>query len=132
MYLQRSPKRLEADISRAKRFGYVFAAKLVRGAYMKFEFENAEKTGTAVPYWPSLAKTHDAYDGAVGLCLTELSQGLHAYLMLATHNQSSIEKAMSLMRELKMSSESVSFTQLYGMKDHITFALGTHGYRAYK
>ena len=55
-------------------------------------------------------------------------------IMLATHNQQSVEKAMAGMKRYGMdrSSHAVSFAQLYGMSDHLTIHLGRAGYRAYK
>ena len=52
-------------------------------------------------------------------------------LLVATHNQRSIEATLATMSELGLS-EGVAFGQLYGMSDHLTFTLGLHGYAAYK
>ena len=43
-----------------------------------------------------------------------------------------MEFATSRMAELGVDSSLVSFGQLLGMADHLTFTLGAHGYRAYK
>lgn len=53
---------------------------------------------------------------------------------LATHNQSSIETALQTMHHLKLDRRhpAVSFAQLYGMKDYLTYTLGHHGYRSTK
>ena len=54
--------------------------------------------------------------------------------MLAMHNQESVEKAIQVMNELGVdrTDTTISFAQLYGMKDNLTYNLGKHGYRAYK
>ena len=56
-----------------------------------------------------------------------------AEVMVASHNQSSVERAVEGMaaRGLPPSS-GVYFGQLLGMADHLTFTLGRHGYGAYK
>lgn len=51
--------------------------------------------------------------------------------MIATHNQKSIERAVSLMHELDVEPQQsgIYFGQLLGMADHLTFILGRNGYR---
>ena len=53
--------------------------------------------------------------------------------MIASHNQESIELAISAMRSEGLKpSDTVYFGQLLGMADHLTFTLGSMGYQAYK
>jgi len=55
-----------------------------------------------------------------------------AEVMVATHNQGSIEHTVRLMSQLGIeppSSAGVFFGQLLGMADHLTFTLGRNGYR---
>ena len=59
-----------------------------------------------------------------------MAAGNRAEVMIATHNQASIEHAVSLMRKLGIRRrDGVSFGQLLGMADNITFPLGTGGYK---
>ena len=53
-------------------------------------------------------------------------------LLVATHNQASIEHTLATMSELGIPPNAVSFGQLYGMSDHLTLTLGANGYEAYK
>lgn len=55
-------------------------------------------------------------------------------MMVATHNQASVEAAVALMHEMNMSptESGVHFGQLLGMADHLTYTLGGGGYQAYK
>lgn len=56
-----------------------------------------------------------------------------AEVMVASHNQQSIELATYHMAALGMPpSSGVYFGQLLGMADHLTYTLGAHGYGAYK
>ena len=55
-------------------------------------------------------------------------------MMVASHNQESVEAAVSLMQDLGMhpTHGGVQFGQLMGMADHLTYTLGANGYQAYK
>lgn len=55
-------------------------------------------------------------------------------IMIATHNEQSVELALQTMRQHSLSptQTSVYFGQLLGMSDHISFALGQAGYQVYK
>ena len=56
-------------------------------------------------------------------------------LMVASHNQRSIEHTLARMKELSIPQDSrggVFFAQLLGMADHLSFSLGQHGFMAYK
>ena len=60
-----------------------------------------------------------------------MSRDEEAEVMIATHNQKSIERAVSLMHELSIEprKSGVYFGQLLGMADHLTFILGRNGFR---
>lgn len=55
-------------------------------------------------------------------------------MMVASHNQASVEAAVALMHDLGMhpTESGVHFGQLLGMADHLTYTLGGNGYQAYK
>ena len=57
-----------------------------------------------------------------------------AEVMVASHNQGSMEHAVALMHELELDPPTcgVYFGQLLGMSDTLTYVLGGNGYRAYK
>jgi proline dehydrogenase len=131
-YLADAPARLALDLERARRGGYLFGAKLVRGAYMHLERRRAEAAGAPSPVWGSAGETHAAYDAAVATMLPRVrEQG--AEVMVATHNKASVERAVAGMAaEGLQPSAPVYFGQLFGMADHLTYALGQNGFRAYK
>ena len=54
-----------------------------------------------------------------------------AEVMIASHNQVSIEKAVALVQQHGMNptASGVFFGQLLGMADHLTLVLGGNGYR---
>jgi proline dehydrogenase len=134
-YLKDVSERLHLDVNRAERFGYHFGAKLVRGAYMESENELAEIQNYPSPIHDSINETHKSYDDSVDLLLGySASSDNVVEIMCATHNQESIEKAISSMNQhnVDRKSSTICFAQLYGMSDHLSFNLGKHGYRAYK
>jgi proline dehydrogenase len=57
--------------------------------------------------------------------------GHGAEVMVATHNQASIEATVALMGQLGIepNENGVCMGQLLGMADHLTFTLGRNGYR---
>lgn len=134
-YLKDAKQRLETDVQRAERFGYHFGAKLVRGAYMESERELAESNGVPSPIFDTIEDTHANYDKAVDFLLKHsTTSDLEVEIMLASHNQSSIETAIESMNKYNIhrKSPTICFAQLYGMSDHLSFNLGKHDYRVYK
>lgn len=131
-YLKDSHERLRIDLERARREGYKYGAKLVRGAYMVLERARAVELGYPSPIQDSKADTHANYDR----CMREMLQYVASEgceVMVATHNQESIERTVTGMGELGLPpSSGVYFGQLLGMADHLTFTLGRAGYGAYK
>ena len=133
MYLKDSRLRLFTDIERAHKGGYKFAAKLVRGAYMVLERHHAEAEGLEDPINENINVTHENYNSAVREVISKIASGRDIEIMIASHNQRSIELTLDAMREHKLSpSAGVYFGQLLGMSDHLTFSLGKHGFKAYK
>lgn len=64
------------------------------------------------------------------LVLEHMAGGHRAEVMMATHNQASIQHAIALMQRLGIRrQDGVSFGQLLGMADNITFPLGLGGYK---
>jgi len=128
-YLTSSEERVSLDLERSKREGWIFGCKLVRGAYMVHENNLAEEQGKESPIYQTIEETHANYNKIVDLLIKDSL----AHVMIATHNQESCEVAIRSMNEcVEDPSEKVYFGQLLGMADHLTFALGSHGYNAYK
>lgn len=98
MYLRGTSQRLRVDLDRARKGGYTFAAKLVRGAYMELERTTAERAGEVDPIHPSLEATHAAYDEAVKEVIARMKDSAAVEVMIATHNQASVESALLAMQ----------------------------------
>ena len=59
---QDSRDRILLDMERARQEGFLFGAKLVRGAYLYLERGRAEEKGYPSPIHDSIEATHDNYD----------------------------------------------------------------------
>lgn len=133
MYLKDSRHRLLTDLDRAKRGGWIFAAKFVRGAYMVLERQHAKEHNLSDPIHNTIDDTHKNYNMAVEEAIGRIANGQDVEIMIASHNQKSVELAVSCMDNHNLSpSAGVYFGQLLGMSDHLTFSLGDRGYKAYK
>lgn len=68
--MQDSYDRVCLDLERAQRGEYIFAAKLVRGAYMFLERVRAEEKGYPSPIWEDIEHTHANYNRSVPTSLS--------------------------------------------------------------
>jgi proline dehydrogenase len=135
-YLTSTPDRLRRNIRRADQEGWAFAAKLVRGAYMVSERANAKKEGRPSPIWATYEETEACFHSCIEASLDYVSQTrtrIPAEVMVASHNQRSVQLVVCKMQKLGMPRDSpVYMGQLLGMADHLTMTLGSSGYKAYK
>jgi len=137
MYLNSSERELERSILLSEREGWHFACKLVRGAYMVLERQRAVDMNYDSPIHETLEDTHNCYDNGVETVLGRkdvLDGTSKANLLIASHNEESIHKAISSMknRNIDRKTGGVAFGQLLGMADFISFSLGNAGFQAYK
>ena len=86
-YLHDCVPRLRLDMERAKREGWHFGAKLVRGAYMVHERERAASQGYPSPIQPTVEDTHMAYNECTRLLLVDCPVPPRTSAMFATHNE---------------------------------------------
>jgi len=146
-YLKGMHGRVLRDLERSKQEGWRFGAKVVRGAYMVSEREKAQKRGQESPVCETYEDTEANYHRAIDSMLEHNvatsggpspeadcgpGRSAAAEILIASHNRGSIEHVLRRMEELKTDKSLVGFGQLLGMADHLTFTLGTLGYKAYK
>lgn len=131
MYLQRGLDFLKQSLALAKQEKYLLGVKLVRGAYVEKEQQQAEKKGQASPLNPHKKATDQMFDEAATFCLENLA---HLALFAGTHNEASCYHIAQLCQQLKIAPKNprVFFGQLYGMSDHITHNLAEAGFNAVK
>jgi proline dehydrogenase len=134
-YLKDTLDRVQLDLKRSERYSFHIGAKIVRGAYMEHERERSKTLKYPSPIHDTIEDTHKSYDEVIEYLMRYRWQnGYGTEIMIATHNQRSIEKAVVLMNQLglKPQDPSVHFAQLYGMRDNLSFPLGKQGYNTFK
>lgn len=122
---------LKVSFEKAVKNGYLLGAKLVRGAYMEKENKRAAENNYPTPIQPSKEATDKDYDAAVKFCIDHLDQ---LAVFIGTHNENSCMLAARMLHEkgLPHNHPHVSFSQLLGMSDNITFNLAHAGYNVSK
>ena len=124
-------EKLDEALTQARKKGYYFGVKLVRGAYMENERERAEEKGYPDPIQPDKQSTDQSYNNALKFCIenTDLVS-----VCSGSHNEDSNYYLVELMKLNNMDNndQRVYFAQLYGMSDHISFNLAKAGYNVIK
>ena len=122
---------LKASFEKAQQQGYLLGAKLVRGAYMEKERKRAAEMNYQSPIQPDKAATDADYNAAVQYSMDRLD---HMAVVIGSHNEQSCMLAASLLdkKGLPHQHPHVSFSQLLGMSDNITFNLAHAGYHVSK
>ncbi|WMJ75190.1 proline dehydrogenase family protein [Cytophagaceae bacterium ABcell3] len=131
MYRSDMPKNLENVLRLAKDEQFYLGAKLVRGAYWDKERERAAKLKYKSPVFETKPETDEAFDNALKLCVENIDR---VHVCCGSHNEKSNMLLTDLMREHNIEPDDprVSFSQLYGMGDHISFNLSQRGYNVTK
>lgn len=122
---------LKACFERAQEKGFILGAKLVRGAYMEKERERAQKMGYTSPIQPNKEATDADYNAAVKFCVDNYKQIASC---VGSHNEYSTRYQIQLMEQANIPKDHphLTFSQLYGMSDHLTFNLAKEGYNVSK
>lgn len=122
---------LQSALDAAKAGGYWLGVKLVRGAYLEKENRVAREEGRPSPLNPSKQATDQMYDEALRFSLRNLDR---VAVVAGTHNESSVLLLARLMAEagIKPNDSRISFAQLLGMSDHISYNLAARGYHVAK
>ena len=118
-------------ISRCNSNGKKIGLKLVRGAYMEKEREQAFKKNYPDPIHKDKQATDNDFSKAVEFCIENIKT---VSLCAGTHNEKSVLHLTSLMQKkaLEKNDSRIWFAQLLGMSDHISFNLSKEGYNVAK
>ncbi len=110
---------------------YVLGVKFVRGAYMEKERSRAKRMGYPSPIHPNKEKTDQAFDLAQEYALNNINS---ISIFSGTHNEESVLRLTNLMESagVNPNDSRITFSQLYGMSDNISFTLAHHGYNVAK
>jgi proline dehydrogenase len=122
---------LERFSARARESGVVAAFKLVRGAYLEKERDRAAAMGYSSPVYADKPATDEAFDKATRFCLEHID---HMAVCIGTHNEKSCALAADAMDGLGIPHDHprISFAQLLGMSDHISYPLAAGGFNVCK
>ncbi|XP_012631968.1 proline dehydrogenase 1, mitochondrial isoform X1 [Microcebus murinus] len=133
-YLKDAYDNVTLDVELARREGWCFGAKLVRGAYMAQERARAAEIGYEDPINPTYEATNAMYHRCLDYVLEELKHNEKAAVMVASHNEDTVRFTLCRMEELGLhpADRQVYFGQLLGMCDQISFPLGQAGFPVYK
>jgi proline dehydrogenase len=115
----------------ARNEGYIYAAKLVRGAYMEKERDRAAEQGYPSPIYETKADTDAAYDAAIAYCLKHHDT---MAFVAATHNEKSTARLAELMDAAGIPHDhpAIYYSQLYGMGDNLSYVLAKNGFNVSK
>jgi proline dehydrogenase len=122
---------LKASHAKAVQGYYHLGMKLVRGAYMEKERERAADHGYPSPIHANKAAVDRDYDASIVYCLDHVDR---IAFMAGTHNEQSSLLLARLMDErgIAHNDERISFAQLLGMSDNISYNLAAAQYRVAK
>ena len=115
----------------AKEKGYIYAVKLVRGAYMEKERARAEEMGYPSPIQDDKQSTDRDYDAAIEYCLDNIDT---LAFVAGTHNEKSVQLLAQKMEQKQISHNHphIFFSQLYGMSDNLSYVLAKNDYNVSK
>ena len=110
---------------------FILGAKIVRGAYMEKERTRAAERNYPSPIQPSKESTDNDYNAALTYCIDNIH---NIDVIVASHNEYSNKLAIQLLNDkgISLDHPHISFSQLYGMSDNITFNLAAAGAKVTK
>jgi proline dehydrogenase len=122
---------IKDDYQTAVNEGFIFGAKLVRGAYMEKERERAAEMGYPSPIQPDKQSTDKDYDAALDFFTDHVEQ---IAFVAGTHNDDSCRLLTELLikKNIDPKNPHVYFSQLLGMSDNLSFNLADAGYNVAK
>lgn len=131
MYRKDALRLILKFLQSAREGGFMAGIKIVRGAYLEKEQQRAKQLGEECPVFSQKTDTDASFDQAIEVVMKNLEV---AALCIASHNLPSTCQALQLLEEepFKPYKDRVSFSQLYGMSDHLTFNLARLGYKTTK
>jgi proline dehydrogenase len=131
MYRKDKWQSLLDDHEEARAKGYLLGAKVVRGAYMEKEREQAQLDGYPSPIQDTREDTDRDFNKAIRYCVDNFETIASCN---ATHNLTSNRIQAELIAEKKLprNHAHLNFCQLYGMSDYITFNLAKAGFNVAK
>lgn len=138
LYRRDSQKRLQQHLIDSKQYRYHFATKLVRGAYLEEEKEKIRTLHIDDVIFDTKSETDQAYNECIlqifNYADSNRNDARKFDIILATHNHDSVQFACEVIsnQPTPQTNLKVSFAQLYGMSDSISFTLARNGFKVFK
>jgi proline dehydrogenase len=122
---------LKESHAHAIKNGYKMGMKFVRGAYMEKERERAQKKGYPSPIHANKDLTDKAFNDAQEYSFQNIDT---ISIFCGTHNEESVQRLAEMMaiNNVAPNDKRVTFSQLFGMSDNISFMLAHKGYNVTK
>lgn len=122
---------LEKEIEIARKDGFHYGIKLVRGAYMEKERERALQKGYPSPIQPDKISCDLDFNKALEIIIQNLDIMV---LCAGSHNEDSAHILVKLLEkyQIEKNDKRVYFAQLLGMSDHISYNLSNDEYNVAK
>eukprot|EP01022_Parablepharisma_sp_SALTPOND_P014480 TRINITY_DN1969_c0_g1_i1.p2 TRINITY_DN1969_c0_g1~~TRINITY_DN1969_c0_g1_i1.p2 ORF type:complete len:528 (+),score=60.85 TRINITY_DN1969_c0_g1_i1:5237-6820(+) len=131
-YLKDSKRMVLLALAATKKRNQPFAVKLVRGAYMTEERRIAKEQGLESPILPTKAEVDKNYNELISIAFKEMTEKSH--FNISSHNEDSIKLALKEAdkNKKKMETRTISFGQLKGLGDNLTYGLAKKGEYVFK
>ena len=129
LYLKGTYERYKHLVNEAE--DYFIGVKLVRGAYMEKERQRATTLGIPSPVCETKAHSDNQYRQALEFAVEKLSRNL---CIVATHNEDDIDWVVKMCKhkDIPLNHKNLWFSQLYGMRDYISFELAAKAANVFK
>ena len=124
-------KYIKASLAKAEEGHYFLGAKLVRGAYMEKERARATNNKYTSPINSNKEATDKLYNETLLFCINHIDK---VAICAGTHNEESSLYLAELMNQKNIphAHPHISFAQLFGMSDHISYNLSLANYHVAK
>ena len=118
-------------IKDAKKYKYKIGIKIVRGAYHEQEIERSIIKKYTSPVYKEKYLTDINYNKGLEICLKNIDL---ISVCAGTHNEESSELLIKLLKKhnIKNNDKRISFSQLLGMSDHISYNIAKKGFNVAK
>jgi hypothetical protein len=101
---------------------------------MQYERNKARKQGYEDPVCSTKEETSTNYHKAVDTIINNLTHNDKIFSIFATHNIDTIKYILQQLKYYNISNDNknIAFSQLYGMRDYISYTLSKNNYVVYK
>lgn len=133
-YLKMTRADLHSDLVLSKNEDFYLGVKMVRGAYLDHERKRAKDLNYEDPIQPTYEDTNRNYNENVLTLLEDMQENSKVSLIIASHNEETVHFALYRLAQLNLDTRKsdVTFAQLMGMCDHITYSLSRENHKVYK